>query len=127
MCGNMMPARYIEVNEIEKKPVYAWPQMRLSLCLTCSKDYILLRNNDHIWKVFVQNILEADPQSDATIDIQIGEDKSVSFTATHLAEIQEILKKEGYPDHPMERHEDIEEKTDEEAVEKILSRIERNH
>ena len=76
-------------------PAYAWEQMYLNLCLTCSKDYTLLRNNDAIWQQFVENIIYADVLSGGNVDIPIGAG-SITFTATHLAEIQEIFKNEGW-------------------------------
>jgi hypothetical protein len=59
--------------------------------LTCSKDYILARNNKAIWKRFVEAIEDADVSSKETVEVEMG-DKTITFTATHLAEIQEILK-----------------------------------
>lgn len=95
MCKRLFPTRYIERNDVEKNPAFAWEQMYLNLCLTCSKDYTLLRNNDAIWQQFVENIINADVMSGGNVDIPIGAG-SITFTATHLAEIQEILKNEGW-------------------------------
>ena len=95
MCKGLYPTRYIERNDVEKNPAYAWEQMYLNLCLTCSKDYTLLRNNDAIWQQFVENIIYADVLSGGNVDIPIGAG-SITFTATHLAEIQEIFKNEGW-------------------------------
>ncbi len=94
-CKRVIPLRYIERNDIEKNPVYAWEQMYLSLCLNCSKDYILLRNNDIIWERFVREIMRANVLSGGVIDVPIGSD-GIFFTATHLAEVQEIFKNEGW-------------------------------
>ena len=91
MCKKMVPMRYIERNNVQEKPKFAWDQMYLSLCLTCSKDYILARNNKAIWRRFIEAIEEADTSSKDKIEIEMG-DKTLTFTSTHLAEIQEIFK-----------------------------------
>lgn len=67
--------------------------MYLSLCLNCSKDYILLRNNPAVWEKFISNIFEADVEGEETIWVPIG-NKELAFTAIHLAEIQAILELE---------------------------------
>ena len=102
MCKKLVSRRYIERNDVEKNPVYAWEQMYLSLCLNCSKDYKLLRNNEIIWEQFVRSIMGANPLSDGVFEISIG-GESVTFTATHLAEIQEIFRKEGWGDKAPKR------------------------
>lgn len=93
MCQKKTSSRYIERNNIEKKPKYAWEQLYLCLCLKCSKDYVYLRNNDTIWKEFIRQIRYADVMESGVIEIPIG-DRTITFTATHLAEIQEILKEQ---------------------------------
>ena len=95
MCKRKYNNKYIELNNIEKLPVYAWSQMYLNLCLTCSKDYIELRNNDALWGQFIVGIMNVNPMSADCFDIRIG-DSTITFTATHLAEVQEILKQEGW-------------------------------
>ncbi len=105
MCKKSWPERYIENNEIDIEPAYAWEQTRLSLCLQCSKDYILLRNNKAIRQRFVQNIMKADVANVGTCEIGIGEDRSITFTATHLAEIQEIFRQQGWGDNAPRRQE----------------------
>lgn len=95
MCKRLTSRRYIERNDIEKNPAYAWDQMYLNLCLECSKDYKLLRNNEIIWQQFVQSIMRENPLQGESIEIKIG-GMSVTFTATHLAEVQEIFRNEGW-------------------------------
>lgn len=95
MCRQKVHKKYIERNDIEITPAYAWNQMYLNLCLTCSKDYIYMRYNDIIWGGFIAAIMKADPNSAGKIEIPIG-DKSITFTATHIAEIQEIFKTQGW-------------------------------
>lgn len=102
MCKRLTPKRYIERNDIEKNPVYAWEQMHLNLCLNCSKDYKLLRNNEAVWRRFVKEIMAANVMHVGAIEIPIGEG-SVTFTATHLAEIQEIFKNEGWGENAPRR------------------------
>ena len=123
MCGKITSAHYIEVRSIEREPVYAWPQMNLCLCLNCSKDYVVLRSNNTIWNRFIRDMMDADPRYQHTI--KIGDQQKITFTATHLAEVQELLKLENYPDHPMQRKKSGNEETlEEESVDKILKRIE---
>lgn len=77
---------YLERDEIMQ-------QMYLSLCLNCSKDYILLRNNHAVWKKFINSILGEDVEDEETVWIPIG-NRELAFTAIHLAEIQAILELE---------------------------------
>lgn len=79
----------------DETPVYTWNQMYLNLCLTCSKDYIYRRNNDIVWKKFITALMKATPNSIGKVEIPL-EDKSITFTATHLAEVQEIFKAQGW-------------------------------
>jgi hypothetical protein len=102
MCGEKFDFRYIERNTIEKNPAYAWEQMYLSFCLHCSKDYILLRNNEVVWRKFIDEIMSADATEDGVIDISI-DNRTISFTATHLAEIQEIFKTQGWGENAPKR------------------------
>ena len=67
--------------------------MYLSLCLECSKDYIELRNNPSIWNDFIKEIEGTDIVDQSTIEVGMG-NRTIMFTAIHLAEIQEILKVE---------------------------------
>ena len=90
MCKRLVSKTYIERNDVQKEPKYGWSQMYLSLCLTCSKDYVLLRNNHNVWSHFIEDIAAADLEDVGAVDIEIG-DRTITFTATHLAEIQEIL------------------------------------
>ena len=97
MCKSLTPYRYIERNDIERNPAFAWEQMYLNLCLNCSKDYKLLRNNEVIWQQFLSNIMKINPMTDGSFEVPIGSSsKSITFTATHLAEVQEIFKNEGW-------------------------------
>ena len=94
MCKRIVPDRYIERNSLEKTPKYAWGQMHLSLCLNCSKDYEISRNNKTIWKSFISDIMSVNPLSSGLYQIPLG-NKEVYFTATHIAEVQEIIRIEG--------------------------------
>lgn len=95
MCQRIVPKTHIERNDVQKQPKYGWDQMYLSLCLNCSKDYILLRNNNAVWEKFVTSILEIDVEGKETVWVPIG-NKELAFTAIHLAEIQTILELEKY-------------------------------
>ena len=93
MCGKRLLEKYIERNSVQKNPQYGWKQVYLSLCLKCSKDYTLLRNDDTVWEQFINCICAADIEDKETIEIPIG-DKELTFTAVHLAEIQTVLELE---------------------------------
>ena len=93
MCQKIVPKTYIERNDVQKQPKYGWDQMYLSLCLNCSKDYILLRNNNAVWEKFITSILETDVEGEKTVWVPIG-NKELAFTAIHLAEIQAIFELE---------------------------------
>jgi hypothetical protein len=93
MCQDPKPHKYIEVNKVEHLPEYYWEQLKLSLCLNCSKDFEMLRNNASFGKAFVDAIIDYDFECGKTefIFIPIG-DKNIKFTETHFAEVQQILK-----------------------------------
>ncbi len=93
MCQEIVPKIYIEKNNVQKNPKYGWKQMYLSLCLRCSKDFILLRNIDSVWDNFIARILTQNVENVENVEIPIG-DKRITFTAIHLAEIQTILQLE---------------------------------
>ena len=65
--------------------------MYLSLCLNCSKDFIEIRSNPAAWKAFIAAVKKQDVTQNETITIPIG-NKELTFTSTHLAEIQAILE-----------------------------------
>ena len=92
MCRTPKPKGYIEVNNIEISPEYFFSQLRITLCLECSKKFEALRRNDSIRNAFVESIIDYDIYSEGTVDISIGSNDAITFTAKHLAEIQEILK-----------------------------------
>ena len=102
MCQKKFQFRYIERNDIEKNPAYAWKQMYLCLCLHCSKDYISLRHNDVVWKNFIDQIMSANVLENGVIEIPIA-DRTIAFTAMHLAEVQEIFKAQGYGNNAPQR------------------------
>ena len=91
MCKSVKPHKFIEVNSIELSPKYYWSQMRLSLCLECSKTFSDLRKNNDFRSKFINELKSIDFNSDEPIDVKIGTE-IITFNQTHLAEIQEILK-----------------------------------
>ena len=91
MCRRVKSTEYMEVNNIWSKPEYYWPQMRVSLCLDCSKKFEAMRQNRDIMNQFYDYIQNASVQASEAISIPIG-NADIRFTQTHLAEIQEILK-----------------------------------
>ena len=92
MCHKVKPYRLIEVNNIEISPKYFFPQLRISLCLECSKRFEYLRSNKTIRKEYIDAIKKVSIQNQGTVDIQIGREDKITFTAKHLAEVQEILQ-----------------------------------
>lgn len=92
MCRRVKPYSLIEVNNIQTTPEYYFDQMRVSLCLECSKHFEALRSNTKIRDAYIAAIKNAKITTQGTIDIPIGNEEKLTFTATHLAEIQEILK-----------------------------------
>ncbi len=92
MCHRVRPQRLIEVNNIEARPEHYFPQLRIALCLECSKHFEYLRDNATIRTEYINAIKNASIQDQGTIDIHIGREDTITFTAKHLAEIQEILR-----------------------------------
>lgn len=92
MCHRVKPYKLIEVNNIEVLPRYYFPQLRISLCLECSKRFEFLRGNPTIRNDFLAAIKKTSIQNQGKVDVRIGRDYTITFTAKHLAEIQEILK-----------------------------------
>lgn len=92
MCLQAKSHQFIEVNNIELNPAYYFPQLRISLCLECSKKFKLLRNKDSIRDAFTEAIKRTpiSPEQ-GHVDIRIGSEDSITFTAKHLAEVQEIF------------------------------------
>ncbi|WP_024858701.1 sacsin N-terminal ATP-binding-like domain-containing protein [Ruminococcus albus] len=92
MCLKVKPKPLIEVNNIELLPDYYFPQLRIALCLECSKRFEALRQNNSIRNAFIQSIIDCDVYNEGNVEIPIGSEGVITFTAKHLAEIQEILK-----------------------------------
>ena len=92
MCHRVKPYRLIEVNNIELLPHYYFPQLRISLCLECSKRFEYLRGNSAIRNDYIEAMKKMSIHYQGTVDVPLGHDNTITFTAKHLAEIQEILK-----------------------------------
>ena len=94
----MKPYDFVEVNNIIAEPEYYFPQTRVALCLECSKRFEAIRyanaqkqkqgNEDP----FVHAIMQIRIDNKGSVDVPLGKDESIRFTATHLAEIQEIFR-----------------------------------
>lgn len=95
MCLKGKPDYLMEVNNIQRKPKYYWPAMRLSLCLECSKQFESLRC-DPFWSAkFEQAILSTNTATPDPVKVPIG-NVTITFTQTHLEQIKTILKKKLY-------------------------------
>lgn len=93
MCRRVKPPSLIEVNSIESRPAYYFPQMRVALCLECSKRFESLRGNRPIREKFLETIEKTSVTNQGAVDVPIGKSETITFTGRHLAEIQEIMKK----------------------------------
>ena len=83
----------MEVNNLEKKPKYYFPQTRVALCLECSKKFEAYRENDRICARYLERIRTANTEGCGKVEIPVEYEDKLTFTATHLAEIQEIFKR----------------------------------
>lgn len=92
MCLRGKPANLIEVNNLESAPSYYWQPMRIALCLDCSKIFEDLRRNKFYHDRFLQSLRQANCMGNIPVEVPIG-NKTITFTQTHLAEIQAILEK----------------------------------
>ncbi|MCD8161101.1 MAG: hypothetical protein LUE61_08010 [Clostridiales bacterium] len=93
MCLRHKPYGLMEVNNLEKSPKYYFPQTRVALCLECSKKFEAYRENDKIREKYLEAIRNAKTESCGTVEIPVVYEDKLTFTATHLAEIQEIFKR----------------------------------
>lgn len=91
MCKNVKHHRYVEVNNIEANPKYYWKELRIVLCLECSKHFEEIRQNKQEWEKFYRALMQIDPNQRAPVDVSIA-NETITFTQTHLAEIQGIMQ-----------------------------------
>lgn len=98
MCRKVKPYDLMEVNNLIADPEYFFHQTRVALCLECSKNFEAIRSaNAHKRKSGMDDpilsyIRRVSIGTAGYIDVPITKDKTIRFTATHLAEIQEILR-----------------------------------
>jgi hypothetical protein len=92
MCCESKDWLLLEVNNLELRPQYYFPQTRVVLCLECSKRFEALRSNETIRKAYLKAICDADTSEGGTVEVDVGHEDTLTFTATHLAEVQELLK-----------------------------------
>ena len=92
MCLKPKNYMFMEVNSLELKPKHYFPQMRVALCLECSKFFEAIRGNGSFREQYLNEIRRANPYVNENIEIPLDQQHSLTFTAAHLAEIQEILK-----------------------------------
>ena len=95
MCQEAKQDMYIEVTCVQQEPSRLLPQIYLSLCLECSKRFQGLRATkkssfarDLFNKVIHTGI---DGSGSVTVDLEDSYHLSLTFTETHLAEIQAVL------------------------------------
>lgn len=91
MCKE--PVQFVEVTEIANFGI-EMPQVHLCLCKNCASKYKALRDvHKELFKTQMkQMILSIDSEAQVDeLEIGIGYEMSVSFTQTHLVEIQSIL------------------------------------
>ena len=100
LCRKVKPYEFMEVNNIIAEPEYFFHQTRVALCLECSKQFEAIRwSNAHSKKQgkgdpFLSAIRDTPIGTAGHVDVLLTKStgKTIRFTATHLAEIQEILR-----------------------------------
>ena len=97
MCRKAKRKAYIEVTCIQQEPSRFLPQIYLSLCLECSKRFQGLRatKKTNFSRELFRKITNTriTGSGNVTVDMEDSFDLSLSFTETHLAEIQAVLPK----------------------------------
>ena len=97
MCRKAKRKAYIEVTCIQQEPSLFLPQIYLSLCLECSKRFQGLRatKKSNFSRELFRKITNARIYGSGSVivDMEDSFDLSLSFTETHLAEIQAVLPK----------------------------------
>jgi hypothetical protein len=94
MCKKVKDKSKIEVNNLELKPKDYYRQMRIALCLECSVDFRMLRQNHEIRQQYMNAIRTTPVGNRGTVDIPLLKDKTLTFTGKHLAEIQALLRRQ---------------------------------
>lgn len=92
MCKKVKSKAKIEVNRLEPEPLLYFHQMHVALCLECSVDFKAFRQNPEIEQRFLSTIRSESTANRPMIAVQLYKDRTITFTGTHLAEIQEILR-----------------------------------
>lgn len=93
MCKKAKSRDYIEVNNIEISPKFYWVECGVCLCLECSKRFERLREMPNVREKFYRAILSSNVDTVEPIEIPIA-NETITFGQQHLAEIQEILKRQ---------------------------------
>ena len=92
MCKK--PVEYVEVPQIANFGI-EMPQLNLCLCRECAAKYRDARDkNKEAFKAAIKSSLMSAEISECAEEIllKVDEDKTLSFTQTHIAEIQEIIR-----------------------------------
>ena len=91
MCDEHKKYMYIEINNIELNPKFYFKELRIALCLECSKLFESYRNNENIRRAFLSEIQNTYIGYEGRVCVPFRERK-ITFTGKHLREIQLILK-----------------------------------
>lgn len=98
MCCKEKHVSFVEVDCIERKPKLYFPELRLTLCLECSKRFKLLRSDSSFSEDFIRKLKNFAPENQEDnvhfrMPMPGNRIFELVFTRMHFAEIQEILKK----------------------------------
>ena len=90
MCGE--PILHSVATQLIPEPKKELKELYLNLCYECNYNYREIREDSETCKAFVRKIKTFDFDSDYSEPIKIPVDHyEISFTASHLAEIKELL------------------------------------
>lgn len=92
MCKKAKLKYLIEVNNIEVTPKYFFKELRVALCLECSKCFESLRYEESIRNSFINKILSTTIADQRNVEIPLDDEYTITFTGKHFAEVQEILR-----------------------------------
>jgi hypothetical protein len=80
---------YWRICALFREPKKELRQLNLSFCPNCAAKYVRLRYDSDLMEMFANDLMDADVNGNLKIPL---DDYEIHFTATHLAEIQELLR-----------------------------------